>query len=152
MQCHLANNKKISEINWRTYYPQLKLLCKAHIRGTSSAEDSQLAPIIIIISRNQAANALPWNLIPQWQRKVLMIATTVAFFFLIVNIWNCSPVTINTVQNKAMLQDLRTAHLLSTVLNTLLYSGKYKYFGKSPVCTYQATPRDCCKVPVASFL
>lgn len=56
MQCHLANNKKISEINWRTYYPQLKLLCKVHIRGTSSAEDSQLAPIIIIISRNQAAN------------------------------------------------------------------------------------------------
>lgn len=28
--------KKVSEINCRTYYPQLKLLCKADIRGTSA--------------------------------------------------------------------------------------------------------------------
>lgn len=57
MQCHLANSKKIAEINWRTYYLQLKLLCKAHIRGTSSAGDSLLAPIII--NKNQADNTLP---------------------------------------------------------------------------------------------
>lgn len=134
--------KKISAINWRTYYPQLKLLCKAHIRGTSSAGDSQLTPIII--NKNQAANALPWNLIPQWQRKVLMIATTVAFFSLIVDIWSCFPVTINTAQNKAMFPDLRTAHLCSMVPKLLLHPGKYKYLGNKTARTGQATPRDCC--------
>jgi len=56
--------KKISEINCRRYYPQLKLLCKAHVRGRS-AGDSQLAPIIM--TKNQAASALPRNLSPQWQ-------------------------------------------------------------------------------------